>query len=219
MKPHPEALSAPSLNSTDLDVGKIAHWIFDMDGTLTHAVHDFEAIRRELGLKPGEMILEAMAKLPAPEAQAMDARLFEIELELARQSTMQEGADELLASLKSAGASLGILTRNSEKLAEITLDACGLLEFFQPEDIIGREHCAPKPKPDGVLILLEKWKAPLHSSVIVGDFRFDLEAGRAAGIQTIYFDNEDSNTWNSYADLRVTTLSQLTKQLEFSHDC
>ena len=40
------------------------YWIFDLDGTLTIAVHDFDAIRDELGLPAGEPILEAMSKLP-----------------------------------------------------------------------------------------------------------------------------------------------------------
>ncbi len=38
-------------------------WIFDMDGTLTIANHDFEAIRAELDLPPDRPILEALAEL------------------------------------------------------------------------------------------------------------------------------------------------------------
>ncbi|MCZ7597637.1 MAG: hypothetical protein M5U09_07745 [Gammaproteobacteria bacterium] len=32
-------------------------WVFDMDGTLTHAVHDFDDIRRRLDLPEGLPIL------------------------------------------------------------------------------------------------------------------------------------------------------------------
>ena len=35
------------------------HWLFDMDGTLTIAMHDFDAMRAELGLPVGVPILEA----------------------------------------------------------------------------------------------------------------------------------------------------------------
>ena len=36
------------------------HWIFDMDGTLTIGVHDFDMMRSELGLAPDQGILEAV---------------------------------------------------------------------------------------------------------------------------------------------------------------
>ena len=34
---------------------KRKHWIFDLDGTLTIAVHDFNAIRKELGIPEGKL--------------------------------------------------------------------------------------------------------------------------------------------------------------------
>ena len=37
------------------------HWVFDMDGTLTVAAHDFDAIRRELGVPAGKPLLETLA--------------------------------------------------------------------------------------------------------------------------------------------------------------
>ncbi|MEY4949417.1 MAG: hypothetical protein RL698_1628, partial [Pseudomonadota bacterium] len=40
------------------------HWIFDLDGTLTVAMHDFDAIRTALDLPTGRPILEALAELP-----------------------------------------------------------------------------------------------------------------------------------------------------------
>ena len=36
------------------------HWIFDMDGTLTISTHDFDYMRKELGLGVDEPILEAL---------------------------------------------------------------------------------------------------------------------------------------------------------------
>ena len=46
------------------------HWVFDMDGTLTQAVHDFPAIKRALGIAEQEDILQHLAALPAAEAAA-----------------------------------------------------------------------------------------------------------------------------------------------------
>ena len=44
------------------------HWVFDMDGTLTVAVHDFEAIKRALEIPQSDDILHHLAALPAAEA-------------------------------------------------------------------------------------------------------------------------------------------------------
>ena len=40
------------------------YWIFDLDGTLTVAVHDFNAIRNELGIPAGQPILKTIESLP-----------------------------------------------------------------------------------------------------------------------------------------------------------
>ena len=44
------------------------HWIFDLDGTLTVSAHDFEHMRRELGLAPETPILEALHAMPQEQA-------------------------------------------------------------------------------------------------------------------------------------------------------
>jgi len=84
-----------------------------MDGTLTVAVHDFDAIRLELGLPAGKPILEALADLPEAVAKGLFERLDELELELARRARAAEGAAGLLDALAERSARLGIVTRNS----------------------------------------------------------------------------------------------------------
>ena len=42
----------------------IKHWVFDMDGTLTVAVHDFPFIRQYLEIPGAEDILTHLATLP-----------------------------------------------------------------------------------------------------------------------------------------------------------
>jgi phosphoglycolate phosphatase-like HAD superfamily hydrolase len=186
------------------------HWIFDLDGTLTVAVHDFEAIRAELGLPPGAPILEAIAQLPAAERSAMDKQLYEIELALARRTREQPGARALLAELHKRGARLGVLTRNATELAHITLEAADLGAFFPPGCVLGRDCCKPKPDPAGVYMLLELWNARADDTVLVGDFVFDLHAARNAKLaRAIYFDHDQSGRFTQAADLSVTSLDEL----------
>lgn len=61
----------------------IRHWVFDMDGTLTIAVHDFAAIRVALAIPAEDDILTHLAALPAEEAAAKHAWLLEHERDLA----------------------------------------------------------------------------------------------------------------------------------------
>jgi HAD superfamily hydrolase (TIGR01509 family) len=184
-------------------------WIFDMDGTLTVAAHDFDAIRAALGLPPDQPILEEIASRPSREAAALHRQLAEIEVEIAHRSRPQPGAADVLESLRKGGARLGILTRNSERIARDTLAASGLTEFFSSQSIVGRESSTPKPKPDGIFELLRRFRAEPAQAVMIGDYRFDLEAGRKAGTATVYFDPEGKREWDELADHRVESLSFL----------
>ena len=184
------------------------HWIFDLDGTLTVAIHDFDAIKLHLGLPPDDSILESLERLPAPQAQRLHEELDTLELELARQASPQSGAKFLLQRLRQRGARLGILTRNSERNAHETLRVCGLLEFFFSVDILGRESAAPKPSPEGVWRLLSRWGATADSAVVVGDYIFDIEAGRAAGTATVYVNPEPDSAPDA-VDAMVGSLSEL----------
>jgi HAD superfamily hydrolase (TIGR01509 family) len=184
-------------------------WIFDLDGTLTVAIHDFAAIRAALGLPPDRPILEALAELSETEARPRRAQLDRIEREVAGRARPAPGAAALLDSLAARGARTGVLTRNSHASALATLQAAGLERFFDPDDVVGREQAAPKPRPDGIRRLLARWRARAADAVMVGDYRFDLEAGRAAGTATVWVDALGSGLWSAHADLRVERLDQL----------
>lgn len=58
-------------------------WIFDRDGTLTVPTHDFEDVRRVLGLPVGKPILEEIAELKKEKAFQILERLDRIVLRLA----------------------------------------------------------------------------------------------------------------------------------------
>lgn len=194
-----------------MPVRRRCHWIFDLDGTLTVAVHDFDELRRELGLPLGAPILETIAALPSAERDHATRRLDALELALARRARPQTGAVAALEALAAQGRRLGLVTRNSEANARATLRAAGLDRFFEPDDVVGREACAPKPSPDGIGRLLARWQADATDAVMVGDYLFDLQAGRAAGTATILFDAAGEYRWSEYADLCIDSLGALTR--------
>ena len=146
------------------------HWIFDLDGTLTLAQHDFEAIRRDLGLPAGRPILEQLAAMSVAEAAPIHAELERIEEDLAKEAEPAPGAASLLADLHRTGMRLGILTRNKRRLAHIALKATGLARYFETDVVLGRDEAAPKPSPDGVQRILQTWGADPSDAVMLGDY-------------------------------------------------
>lgn len=180
-----------------------------MDGTLTLAVHDFNDIRNTLGLAEGKPILEAIDDLPPKEASAMMQKLFTIEMDIAARATQQPGAEELLVQLLEDNCKLGILTRNGVEIAAKTLEAAGLSSYFNRELVLGRESCAPKPDPAGIHHLLSAWQADAESSVMVGDYKFDLESGHRAGVHTVHLDVDGIAQWPELTTHRVPSLNAL----------
>ena len=189
------------------------HWIFDLDGTLTVSAHDFEHIRRELGLAPEAPILEALNAMPEAEAAPLWELLNELEFYYAGKASVMLGAAELLQKLHDDGRRLAILTRNTMPVVKQTLQACRLDHFFPVEHILDRDSCIPKPSPDGVRRLLDFWRADADDSVMVGDYLYDLEAGKGAGVITIHVDTRGNVDWSDYTDIRVEGLGEIIDYL------
>lgn len=185
------------------------HWVFDLDGTLTVPVHDFDGIRKQLGLPEKCDILATIDSLPQPQGAELKNQLDEIELDLARNTKMAKGADDLLVTLSEKGCSLGILTRNSKENAWISLKAMGLTPFFEKNCVLGREDAIFKPDPDGILQLAALWNVPPHALVMVGDYLYDLKAGQAAGVTTVHVDRTAQFIWPEWMDYGVQNLKEL----------
>ncbi|MBK9384433.1 MAG: HAD family hydrolase [Planctomycetes bacterium] len=195
-----------------MDLLDLRFWIFDLDGTLTVPTHDFEELREELELPPGLGILEALAELPAELAAERHRRLELWERRHAHEATAQPGAAELLIELGKRGARRGVLTRNTWQNAWLTLEACGLGAFFDPSEVLGREAAAAKPSPDGVIRLLTLWGARPEEAVMAGDFVFDLEAGRAAGVRTLYLDGSGAFPHRALADHAIRAWTEVLER-------
>lgn len=188
---------------------KFNSWVFDLDGCLTVAQHNFEEIRQNLGLPTGQGILEAIASKPKLERILLTQKLDQIELLLAQKAQPQPGAIELIKGLHSNGAKLAILTRNCRANAHATLARFGIADLFDRDAVLGREDCAAKPSPQGIELILQRWAAPSTDAVMVGDYLYDLQAGRAAGVSTIHFCLDENRTWPELTDLKVSSLLSL----------
>lgn len=181
-------------------------WVFDMDGTLTVPAHDFSYARQALGIPEHEDILGNLARRSPEDRAAAERWLGAWEEDIARRAEMQDDAAALVAHLRAAGCVLGILTRNRADLAHLTLAAIGLQDAFAANLVLGRGCAPPKPEPDGIFHILQRVGASPEEAVMVGDFRYDVEAGRAAGTATLLVDREGDQGDIAAADIIVPHL-------------
>ncbi len=184
--------------------------IFDMDGTLIEPLLDFGAIRAELGVAPGEGLLEALDSM-SPERRAQGyARLVAHEMTAAQQAELLPGAGEVVSAIQSAGLKIALLTRNTRPAVTIVLERHPVLRF---DLVLCREDGLIKPQPDGVQNACRAMRVAPARTVCVGDFHYDLLAANAAGAVSVLLsthrDQPGFDTWRHEARYEIDRLDEL----------
>jgi HAD superfamily hydrolase (TIGR01509 family) len=183
--------------------------IFDLDGTLTEPVLDFDAIRAEIGLPDNVPILEYIERLTVAERAHAEAVMVRHERAAIAQATLTDGCADLLGHLRDREIPIAILTRNVREVVE----TFARMFAFQFHAVYTREDGPPKPSPAGALSLCRAMGvAPAHT-LSVGDYKYDVMAGRDAGCRTVLVDRDglaahELVDWGS-PDLVVRSLREL----------
>jgi HAD superfamily hydrolase (TIGR01549 family) len=161
--------------------------IFDLDGTLVDSRLDFAAMRRELSAPAGLGLLEYIDSL-ADEQMRHEAMavVHRHELAGAEAATWMPGAEEALRALCEAGVPAAIVTRNSRRAAERTMQRLAMPRV----PLKAREDAAPKPDPAALLAIARAWRMPAARCAYVGDFRYDIEAAQRAGMLPVLYVGE-----------------------------
>ena len=78
------------------------------------------------------------------------------------------------------------------------------------EALLTRDDGPIKPDPWPVSAICRRWQLPPQQVVMIGDFRFDVESGRAAGTRTVLLAGVDPATYpnEERADLVLSSLRQ-----------
>jgi phosphoglycolate phosphatase len=172
-----------------------------MDGTLTEPMLDFDAIKAEMGI--GDVpILETMSKMPPDRRAVCDAILMRHELAAAHGSVLNRGCDELLRWVADQRLATALITRNSAENVQIVL-AKHRLRF---DTLISREETPHKPHPRPIHLACERLGVLPINALMIGDGRYDIEAGVAAGVRTVWISHGrekpfDAEPWHTVSDL------------------
>jgi len=179
--------------------------VFDMDGTVTDSPLDFDRIRAECGVPAGRPVLEHLAQLPADERERAESVLVAHERRAAAECVLKDGAADVVRALRARGLKTALLTRNSAASVRTVLERFGL-EF---DCWLSREHAAPKPSPDALLKIADRFGVEPGEMLMVGDYVFDVQAGRAAGARTAFVRNPKVPVPPAEADFIIEDLREL----------
>jgi len=116
--------------------------------------------------------------------------LKEEEIRRARKSYPVPGLKSILEYLKKMDIRLTIVTRNCREAINIALH--NYLNFF--DLIVTRDDTKlPKPAPDPILLIVRKFGISPQEAIVVGDYDYDIEAGKKAGCITVRIGKGDGD--------------------------
>jgi HAD superfamily hydrolase (TIGR01509 family) len=178
--------------------------LFDMDGVVVAQCLDFVAIKQEIFGSTEGFILERIRGLSGQERSRAEAILERHETEAASRCQPLDGVLPLLRRLDHHGLRLGLVTRNSRKSVNLIQARLGL-PFLT---IVTREDAPPKPAPDPILLACHRLGLRTDEALFVGDFEFDMLAGRRAGVRTVLLSNPVQPT-SPNADHLIASLAEI----------
>lgn len=190
-----------------MDIELIA---FDLDGTLIEFNLPFDRIRKEIGIKK-RFILESIMEMDGERKKRALEVLKRYEIESAKEARPMYFASELLEALEREGILKGVVTRNSRESVKIVSERFG----FKFDFVITREDTEPKPSPKPIILALKMFDIKPRRALTVGDFLFDLMAGKKAGTKTALIltpkNKEMTREFYTYADYVFKSLKELAK--------
>lgn len=181
--------------------------VFDLDGTLVDSSGDIAAsinftresrglpaldialIRSHLGDGARQLVQRCFPELTgdAAEGEQLDVTLAAFREHYTEHCTdlteAYAGVMETLERLKSRYR-MAVLTNKYRAASVIILEKLGLVPFF--EIVVGGDGPCLKPCPEGLLSIAQTLESEPGQMVMIGDHHTDLEAGRRAGVKTIF---------------------------------
>lgn len=183
----------------------IRGFIFDLDGTLVTSSLDFLAIKREIGCPPNEDALTFIESLPDSEQKEAMAVIHFHEMQDAESSEWMPGAQEFIEACFAKKMPMGIVTRNSKRSSQMKIKKNNIPITL----LITRECSAPKPDPGALLDIAQQFSMPPRELLMVGDYRYDLEAGRNANMPSCLLHYKQLPDYADLADYAFPTFDEL----------
>jgi len=209
--------------------------IFDLDNTLIRSTINFKELKKRIidflvksGVE-GSLLNESMLNFEVinkavedlrckkvPEERIKEvvneviAMLNEAEIRSLDRAELMDGALETLASLKTLGFKIGIVTNGCRMYANKVIEMFSLGKYV--DTVITRDEVAsPKPNPGHLLKALEVLGVRAEESVFVGDHLIDALCAKGSGVRFILFKSSERKIEDSekVASAVINDLSKL----------
>ena len=183
---------------------KLRSVILDMDGTITRFNLDSKGVKltilaelEKLNLRSPDMterssiltLLKQMKDRLDTETYDKVRNQFyrlleEMEVKAAQETAFHPGVLDTLHKLRQRGLLLGLVTNNSRKGTDISLERLGLNGFFQV--VVTRDECQEmKPNPESLKKALKELNVRADEAIFVGDSVNDIIAAKKAGLSSV----------------------------------
>ncbi len=178
--------------------------LFDLDGTLVDTAHDLayalnlQRVRHGLAELPLDVIRPYashgskgllaigfdLSDTDDTFASMRDEYLAIYDEVLTRKPILFDGISELLARLEANNIPWGVVTNKPRRFTQPLMQSIGLLTRAACV-ISGDDAARPKPYPDTLLMACKQAGVNPQQCWYVGDAERDIQAGKAAGMQTV----------------------------------
>ena len=170
---------------------------------------DFPRIKSEMGIGD-QPILEALDAMSGTARVEAESTLARHERHAAENSTLNPGCREMLDWLNHASIATALITRNSRESLDVVLRKHRLAI----STLITREDRPFKPDPHPLRLACRRLGSDEHQAWMVGDGRFDIEAGTAAGIRTVWVSHGQRRDFPAQPWKEVRDLPELLQLLK-----
>lgn len=201
--------------------------VLDVDGTVVTCPIDFGAMRKAVAhvasrwsfdvdrlgvrgiIEQIKLTADALQDSGDDFRQEAEGAVIAIEVDAARKAKLLPGAADALARLRREGYAVALITRNCRAASVVVLRELSEYDLLLARDDVPRA----KPDPDHVHRSLEALGFSAEEAVMVGDHDFDMQAGRAAGVQACVGvrtgGRDDDNLLAAGADIVLDSLANL----------
>lgn len=180
------------------------YYIFDLDGTLIDTREDLTTavniLRKSYNLPALDiktvtsMVGDGIRKLVERAVSSADSVNLEEAINifndayskhLVEHTYVYPGIPEVLENLKNYSKKLAVNTNKSDKFAVEILKKLEIYKYF--DFLVGGDSVEnKKPDPEGVLMIIELFKATPSETLMIGDGKNDILAAKGAGIKSAY---------------------------------
>ena len=202
--------------------------IFDWDGTIAMSLHlwlsGFREGLREQGFFFSDTVIikdffyehdKARIKYPDIDVIRLASYANIYTRKHLGELELYKHAEKMLSIIKSRGMKIALVSSSSRQLLESGLETHDLTHYF---DVIitADDTTEHKPSPEGFNRAIKHLGAAREETLIIGDARTDILAGKASSIKTCLFLPEENNPFYDFdelrkigADFEISDLSEL----------